>query len=370
MSTNAIALSLPAPAETKERRHAEPADRTRYIPEDNPADNPPAEPVQEPNPTADEPSDTATDLQQIKGVGQKTVQALQDLGIGHCADLTGFTPDSLADLLKAKIPSISPKRIERENWLSQARTLSQSQAEFEPAQTEADETPAPSAEDQRDKPITSQHKGLGWRELADFFISFGFEIDADGAEHLKTKAHHSQSDTPRIWDGIVSKELTTWMMGQAHLPLPPETEPQATPEPPTHPSSPEFAAPLSGMPQYDARIEVAGVDVLTIPTPLDCQKVKLAAEVHFRLSGSAAKRLASARGPFRVELYAVDLGTGASKSVASAMGQLQPQILDYASRQEFPVPRLGRYELQAIVRLLPPGDGMACHRGPTISVVP
>ena len=367
MSTSAIALSLPAPAETTERRRAKPTDRARYVPEDSPADNPPAEPVQEPNPTADEPpSDDATDLQQVKGIGQKTVQALRDCGIGHCADLAGFTPERLADLLKTRIPSISAKRIERENWIGQARTLAQGQAEFEPPQIDADETPAPSAEDQRDRPGTSHHKGLGWRELADFFVSFGFEIDADGAEHLKTKAHHSQSDTSRTWDGIVSEELIAWMMDQAHLPLPPETEPQASGEPATQPS----AAPASGMPHYDARIEVAGVNVLTIPTPLDCQKVKLAAEVHFRLSGSAAKELASARGPFRVELYTVDLGTGASKSVASAMGQLQPKIIDYASRQEFPVPRLGRYELHAIVRLLPPGDTMACYRGPTINVVP
>ena len=366
MSTNAIALSLPAPAETTERHRARPTDRARYVPEDSPADNPPAEPVQESNPTADEPSDDATDLQQVKGIGRKTVQALRDCGIHHCADLASFTPERLADLLKTRIPSISSKRIERENWLGQARMLAQGQAEFELAQMEADETPALSAEDQREGPIPSHHKGLGWRELADFFVSFGFEIDADGAEHLKTKAHHSQSDTSETWDGIVSEELIAWMMDQAHLPLPPETEPQERREPATQPSAP----PASGMPQYDARIEVAGVDVLTIPTPLDRQKVKLAAEVHFRLSGSAARELASARGPFRVELYTVDLGTGASKSVASAMGQLQPKILDYASRQEFPVPRLGRYELQAVVRLLPPGDGMACHRGPTISVVP
>lgn len=366
MSTSAIALSLPAPAGTTERRRGKPADRIRSIPEDNPEGKPPAESIPASNPTADEPSDGVTDLQQVKGIGRKTVQALHDLGIGQCADLADFTPDSLADLLKTRIPSISPKRIERENWLGQARALVQSRAEFELPQTETDETPAPSAEDQRDKPITSQHKGLGWRELADFFVSFGFEIDADGAEHLKTKAHHSQSDTSKTWDGIVSQELIAWMMDQAHLPPLPESERQATGEPATQPS----AAPASGMPHYDARIEVAGVNVLTIPTPLDCQKVKLAAEVHFRLSGSAAKELASARGPFRVELYTVDLGTGTSKSVASAMGQLQPKIIDYASRQEFPVPRLGRYELHAIVRLLPPGDTMACYRGPTINVVP
>jgi len=304
------------------------------------------------NQTPDRLSDDGDSLQQIKGIGRAIAQVLNSLGIHRYADLANFTPDSLADLLKAEIPTISSKRIERDDWPSQARALAHSQEELESPQPEADETLVASAEGQEKD--TSESPRKDWRELADFFVSFGFAISEEGEERLQTKVHHSQADKPKKWDGIVTDELINWMLSQADLSLPTETEAQVETE----------------VTPYDARIEILDVRDSEVGPSSGVPEKRLMAEVRFQVSGAEAETLTADRILFRVEVHTVNLESGASNLVASEGGQLRQQVFKYTSQQAFPMPGLGRYELHTMVLLLPPGEMMASHLGPTFKVVP
>ncbi len=390
MSSSAIAIPLPVPSEALRRGHVK---RTDKPPHPSAEVAKLADSMDELNQTPDRPSDDGDGLRQIKGIGQVIAQALNSLGIYRYADLASFTPDSLAALLKAGIPSISPKRIERDDLLGQARVLAQAhnqeerddllgqarvlaqahnqeerddllgqarvlaqahnQEELESPRPEADEngTSALSAEGREED--TAEAPREGWRELADFFISFGFAIDPEGEERLQTKAHYSQADKPAQWDGIVTDQLISWMLSQANLSLPTETE----------------AQPVSVTP-YDARIEILDVRLSQIGPSPGVPGKRLVADIRFQISGPEAENLTTERIPFRIEVHAVNLESGALTLVASERSQLQPRVFEYTSQQSFPMPDLGLYELHTILLVLPPGEMMVFRREPTFRVVP
>jgi predicted flap endonuclease-1-like 5' DNA nuclease len=353
MSTSASAIPFPAPSEALRRGRAKQTDGP-YPPAEVAKR---AEAMNEITRTPDSPSDNRHSLQQIKGIGQAIAQALNRLDIHSHADLTGFTSDSLADLLKAEIPLISPKRIERDDWLGQARALARRQKDSGSSQPQTDEPSAPSAE--RDQKATAKAPHESWRELADFFVSFGFAINEQGEKRLQTKAHYSQADKPKAWDGIVTDELIDWMLNQASLSQPAETAAQT-----------EIVTPPAPVTLYNAQVEISEVRVSEIPTPQRIGEKKLIARVRFQISGPEAEALTANRLPFRIEVHTVDLKSRASCLVASGQGQLQPQVFEYSGQQAFPMPEPGRYELHSILLLLPPGDMMACYRGPIFNVVP
>lgn len=353
MSTSAIAIPFPASSETLRRGRAKQSD----------GPCPPAEvaklkeSMNEITQTSDSPSNNRDSLQEIKGIGQAIAQALNRLDIHSYADLTDFTPDSLADLLKAEIPSISLKRIEREDWLGQARALARRQKDTGPAQPQTGEPSAPSAE--RYQKDTAKAPRKSWQELADFFVSFGFAVDKEGEKRLETRVHHSQADKPKAWDGIVTDDLINWMLNQASLSQPAETATQT-----------ELITPPTLVTLYNVQVEISEVQVSEVPTPQAVGEKKLLAKIRFQISGPEAEALTQDRLPFRIEVHTLDLKSRASSLVASGQGQLQPQVFEYTGQQAFPMPQLGRYELHSIVLLLPPGEMMASYRGPTINVVP
>jgi len=354
MSTSAIAIPLSVPSETLERGRVKPTDRPQP-----PSEIKLARPMNELDQTTDRLPDDRDNLQELKGIGPAIEQALNSRGIYRFADLLDFTPDSLTELLKADIPYISPKYIERYDLLNQVRDLVRGQQRRRAPRSEADETPAPSADGQ---------KGAGkaplkdWRELADFFVSFGFAIGKEGEEKLQTKAHHSQADKPQEWDGIATAQLTDWMLSQANLPLPAEIEAPVEEGAPAELPSP--ATP------YNAQIKILEAKVSETGPSSGVPERRLRAEVRFQVSGAEAKTLTADCIPFRVEVHVVDLKSRASNLVAAEGRKLQPRIFEYISQQAFPLPDLGRYELHTVVLLLPPGEMMTFHRGPTFRVVP
>lgn len=200
----------------------------------------------------------------------------------------------------------------------------------------------------------------GWREIADFFVSFGFAVDPEGEERLRTKAHHSQADEDGEWEGVVTEELVNWMLRQASLPVPPKL-PIAKSQ-----IEPHFAS----VTPPSIQIEALEVQVSESATLLDVRQKKLTAEIHFRVSGPKAEELAARQVPFRIEIYSVNLPSGASTLLASETGQMQPRNLEYALRREFPLPDAGRYELHSIVLVLPPAEMVAFHKGPVFRVIP
>lgn len=95
------------------------------------------------------------------------------------------------------------------------------------------------------------------------------------------------------------------------------------------------------------------------------------AEIRFQISGTRVKILAADRIPYQIEVQTVNLESDASNLVASEQSHLQPEVFEYTSQQEFPIPDPGRYELQSSIVLMPPsGKISAFYRGSTFRVIP
>lgn len=319
--------------------------------------------MNESNQAAATPSGDKDDLQQIKGIGQAIEQALNNLHIYCYLDLVDFTPDSLADRLRARIPSISRQRIINEDWLGQARELVAGQQTANSPQSEATAAPLPPATHETGNPAKVPSKN--WRELADFFVSFGYAIDSSGKERLQTKVHHSQPDRLARWDGIAPRQLINWMLNQANLPLPPpeETAVAAQEEPRPAPSQPAAEG---------AMLELSDLWVSEVRTPAlaggQQQPGLLRAKSRLNLSGQAAVRLTNNRLPYVTELFLVDSDTNQAKLVTSDSGQLTPGKLNYKILQDFDIPPVGRYQFFIFARLLPPGTAATHLQGPIIRV--
>lgn len=338
---------------------------------------------------SDSRSDT-DNLQQIKGIDSSTAEALSSLGIHRFSRLAEFTPNSLAYLLKEKVPSISAQQIEQDDWLGQARALSNNQAETEAPQAIHDEIPAeavdsqaeatgpmleetllpakaeeflPSSLDQEEE--MAQAPAENWRGLADFLVSFGYAVDEEGEERLYIKGHHVQADQSERWAGLAAQELLTWMLTQADLPLPVELEPEL-PAPPADLPSP---APVL---EETLSLELSDLWVSQVRAPAQVGGQQLPgllqAKSRLSLSGPAAIRLSHNRLPFKAELYLVNTQTNQPELIASQDGHFTPAELDYEIQQDFTTPAPGRYQLHVLARLLPPGQAAAHIQGPIIRV--
>lgn len=214
-----------------------------------------------------------------------------------------------------------------------------------------------------------------WRELADFFVSFGYSLGDDGKEHLKTKVHYSQAGTSQEWDGLVSAELTAWMFDQADLPVPEETQPEAVEE---------AAAPDEGMdlspaepettPDEPLSLEFHNLRVQEVQVPVGAAgeetRSMLRAEGNVVLAGPYAFDLTFEYTPLVVELYLVNTATNESKLAATYNGQFSPGQLTSPVQHDIDIPAHGTYQLYVISRLLPPYSVVAHLQGPNIRVQP
>jgi predicted flap endonuclease-1-like 5' DNA nuclease len=309
------------------------------------------EALEESNQAPDRLSDNGDDFQQIKGIGQAVAQALNNVGIHHYTDLVKFTPDSLGDLLKAEIPSISPKRIEREDWIEQARVL------IQPTVIER-ASPQENAEAAKGSSKASPPKKPP--QYAGFTVFFDRMTDEHGKQVWQTRVYHDESGEETSFPGVETSLWVNWMLKQANL---------ATSARPNSTDTKGLAPPTPVTP-YDATIGILAVQVSKVRPSSAVPESRLVAEVHFQISGTEAEMLTAMRMPYRIEVHTVDLESGASKLVASEESHLRPGVVKYRSQQRFRIPDLGRYELHSIALLLPPGDMMAYCQGPTLKVIP
>jgi hypothetical protein len=314
--------------------------------------------------------DQHDDWQQIKGIGPSIAQALLYLGFNCYGDLADYTPERLADLLKSELPSISAQRIERDDWLGQAQALAQSNEANLPASTGME-----SDQDRSAPPQTGGGHDQQWREVADFFVSFGYARDPDGTEHLQTKVHHSQEDIFERWEGVATGQLLRWMLQQADLGEAVEQPVEAPAVADEIPAGPEAGpAANAGEPvaAEAAFLELADLWISEVRTPVTMpgfpSPTLLQAEGRLSLSGPAAPTLIEHKLPFTIEFYLLDPQTDQSRLVTTYSGRLRPGVLSYDIQQHFPVPPAGRYQLYLVARLLPPGAAVTHVQGPVIRV--
>ncbi len=288
------------------------------------------------------------DFRKIKGIGSATAQALYQAGIRTYQDLAQMTPSRLVELLKSKIPAVSLRRIEKDNWPAKAQALID---ENDAAQEAARTNPS-----QRET----------WRELADFFISFGYAIDDQGNEVLQTKAHHSQADKLQQWDGAAANELLAWILKQADLPEAPQSRRHAM-----ETSTPAGGSAAHGNGKF-TRMTLSDVCVNEITPPADPVKRTverlLRIETLMTLLDDVVLDQSAGRVPYSVEVYLVDVQTSQAKLVNAYSNYLFPGDYSYPISQDITIPETGRYQVIVLARLLPPLLGIAQAQGPLLRV--
>src|SRR5262245_34243942 len=157
-------------------------------------------------------SEKIDDFLQIKGIGQTTAQALLNAGVHRFTDLADHTPESLSALLKTTRLTIAPNRIERDNWIGQARKLVHNSDQPESSPRETTLQPASAPETQ------PQASFVDCIELSDFVVAFGYAISQAGEKSLQTKVEHTQNGQSERWDGVATTQLLNWMLNRANLP--------------------------------------------------------------------------------------------------------------------------------------------------------
>jgi hypothetical protein len=269
----------------------------------------------------------------IEGLGEKTARALPRLGIGSCDELarylTQHTAEELSESLAEQGVAIGAKKIENEDWLGQARKQA-GLANTKPANPNRDAAVA------EEKEKTPKNRGNPLDDEVHFSVIFKREND-----DWRVTTYDERHNGPEKEWGIEPTEWANWILQQMR----PHIEPE--------PSSPEV------------EIEILEVQHSEIE-----RYRKLATEVHFKISGSGKEPIAAAGSPFWIQVQAFDMVSKTVNSIASIQKELKPGKFAYKEKLEFPIPEVGRYELDTLVLLLPPAGRMALHKGFTLRVNP
>jgi hypothetical protein len=202
-------------------------------------------------------------------------------------------------------------------------------------------------------------------------LFFGHVTDEHGEQAWHTCVYHDESGEQKVIEdaepvarenfaGVATDPWVDWIREQAKLPT------AAKPIP----AEIEAVAPPAPVSPYDVRIEILDVQVSVVGPSPPVREKRLTAEIRFQMSGPERDTVTESRIPFRVEVHTVDLESRASNLVASWPSELRPEVFEYTTHQEFPIPELGRHELHSVVLLHPPGAMMAYHLGPIINVIP
>lgn len=262
------------------------------------------------------------DLESIQGIGAATADALFRMGVRRFSDMTEYSPESLAKSLFERTGlRVLPKRIEVEDWIGQARI--RAGLKGQPPREGTD---------------------TNWHQHAGFSVFFDVRTTNEGGRVWRTRLYHAETGDEVSVPDVQAARWVEWILQRARVPAP--------------------ARPL-----YDVGIEALEVGV-SLLSPANSAAGLLAADIRFRLTGQDVLRLAHDRFPFRIEVYTFNTTTGATKRVAGETGVLEPNVVEYHSRQAFTMPEVGNHELHSVIVLLSPDGTMAHHQGPRFQVRP
>jgi hypothetical protein len=298
----------------------------------------------------------------IRGIARKTAKAFYEIGISSFTDLHEYlvehTDHEVFEALRAQGVKPVTNWIERYDLRGQARQKArQANAVHKPSKEKAAVAKKP--EDMLN------HAASCEKADAAFTLLFNYVTDERGKKVLQTVVYDEKVDgKEEIFTGTDTAPWVNRILERARLPLP--QVPESAPAKVAPPSSAKAEALPLPTPSC-ARIEVLDTGIKRSP---DIQEKILTAAVRFGITGSGIEALLDQETPFEVIIYLAHLPSGPVRLIASERSQLEKRQVEYTSQFTFPIPDLGRYELQCIVLLLPPGELFAFHRGQIINVVP
>jgi hypothetical protein len=313
------------------------------------------------------PAGDGDNLEEIDGIGPGYAQALNRAGIFSFADLGSYrTAEELREVLREEAGIEVPLwKIEKNEWLEQARHRG---AVHEDAR-EGEEP------DERKVEITEsaqpESEQPSWRQHAGFSIFFDYVADEKTWQTRiwQTRGYHDESGDEVQFPGVEPDRWVGWILEKADLPFDAEPNLEAGVEPEAG-YTPQREGETKAQEKDEPKIEFLDVQVSEVKPSSHLPEKQLAATIRFRIVGPDVEEMAAQSLAYRLEVHAVDLESGESDLVASGRGRLRSQVSEYSSWQQFPFPEVGRYRLDTIALLLPPGDVAAYHHGPVIKIVP
>lgn len=289
-------------------------------------------------------SSLADELMQIRGIGQATIQALNQIGIFRMSDLAARNSDELAEALRPVVPGITPQRINREDWIGQAKALSSKDGR-EP------DDPAP---------LTGETVSVpdgDWYELSDFFVSFGYAISQSAEKTLQTRIEHSQSGSSEKWNGIAGSELLNWMLERAGAPQAEVADSTAT-------------ASVS-QPGDTAVLTLSELRIMETETPFICNRHLYSSGIHAecRLEVSEAmSEIMRQEQPLDVEFHLVNVRSHDAMQVNAVTSVIEPDSLTYHIEQDLPTNKPGLFQLMISAQLRNAPGAAARIVGPVFQV--
>ena len=288
----------------------------------------------------------ADDLTRIGGIGPAYRDALHAVGIRRFADLARFsTASELQQVLEEQAEvNIPVWKIDKNDWLGQARALNDQTVDEQEAVFEAD-----SAGDE----VPPSRR---WRQHAGFSVFFDQleETDGEHASGWQTRVYHDESGEENVFTSVDVERWMAWVLEKARLP---ETDPAEL----------VFVAPqTTEAPQTVEVLKIISVEVSESRPTYGVLEGTLSTAVRFRVAEETA---VDARAPFRLEVYLVELDEQTTDLVASIEGRLEPGQEEYLVQAEFPFPDAGRYRLSCVIFLLPPASGFDVHEENVLNFV-
>jgi predicted flap endonuclease-1-like 5' DNA nuclease len=314
----------------------------------------------ESNQNSDGPLRGDDDLQRIKWVTPEVEKALNAHGVYTYDKLATYSAEKLSHMLS--VYDLTVPKYKLEMIIEKSGEYAQGRRKRQPSQPAAGKSSSRAAKRQFEK-----HWRKDWAELANFFVSFGYEVTKDGEKQLQTRAIHYEGEAERQWKNIASSQLVEWMISLAKPSLPSEADAPGAVSPMPAAQSPSSAqterAPLA---VQDLQITEIRSSASNVPGYL---AGRLRAEITVKLSDSL-REFAENGIPYVAEAHLVNTQTRQSTMVASRANHLINDNFIYEIKLDFPLPAIGLYQSYVIARLLPPGEGTVQVKGPIINVEP
>jgi hypothetical protein len=146
------------------------------------------------------------DLGQIEGIEPWIAELLHTCGVREFTALADLSSEMLATALREHaFVELTTERIEREDWLGQARRLGGA-----PDQSTRPGTAEPDA-----RPAAEGMRGGDGQQAAGFSLFFDEVRDEEGNEVWQTRIYHEESGQEVVLPGIEPGPWTSWILSHA-----------------------------------------------------------------------------------------------------------------------------------------------------------
>ena len=146
------------------------------------------------------------DVGRIEGIEPWIADLLRKCGVDQITVLAGLSPDTLATALRERaFVELTTERIEREDWLGQARRLTGA----------ADLSTEPGTGGPGAGPAAEGTGEIGGQQAGGFSLFFDAVRDEEGNEVWQTRVYHEESGQEVVLPGIEPGPWATWILSHA-----------------------------------------------------------------------------------------------------------------------------------------------------------